>query len=147
MSRRMRVLALLSIALHSVAWAQGKPTHSGDFRVIINPANTTTSVDRKMLTDMFLKRVTRWPSGDVVRPVDLQDDSATRKRFTQEVLARSVSAVKSYWQQSIFAGRDVPPAELDSDEAVVNYVLKNPGAIGYVSATTDVGSVKVLPIQ
>lgn len=41
--------------------------------------------------------------------------------------ARSVSAVKNDWQQSIFAGREVPAAELDSDEDVAEHVLKNAG--------------------
>jgi hypothetical protein len=58
-----------------------------------------------------------------------------------------VQAVKSYWQQVIFSGRGVPPPELESDEAVIRYVLRFPGAVGYVSGTADVRGVKVLAVR
>jgi hypothetical protein len=70
-----------------------------------------------------------------------------RKRFSEAVLKRSVGAVRSYWQQRIFSGRDVPPPEVDSDEAVMAYVARYPGAIGYVSGTTKLVGVKELALR
>src|SRR5688500_11267336 len=81
------------------------------FIVIVHPGNPNHVLERAFVSDAFLKKATRWPSGDVIRPVDLSPESAVRERFTQELLKRSVSAVKSYWQQMIFSGRDVPPPE------------------------------------
>ena len=49
--------------------------------------------------------------------------------------------------QAIFSGRGVPPPELDSDEAVIRFVLKYPGAIGYVSAGADIGAAKPLHVR
>ena len=43
-----------------------------------------------------------------------------------------------------FSGRDVPPPELESDEAVVNYVLEHRGAVGYVSGAAKVRGAKVV---
>ena len=63
------------------------------------------------------------------------------------VLRRSVAAVRSYWQQRIFSGRGVPPPELDDDAAVVRYVLKYPGAIGYVTEGTPLEGAKVVTIH
>lgn len=70
-----------------------------------------------------------------------------RRKFSQDVIGRSVSAVKSYWQSLIFAGRDIPPPELDSDAQIVEYVQKHPGAIGYVSPSADVSGVKLLAVK
>ncbi len=95
----------------------------------------------------FLKKTTEWPSGNVVQPVDLPPSSAVRRRFSEEVLHRSVSEVKVFWQQRIFSGRDVPPPELDSDEAIVSYVLKHAGAVGYVSGHEAVGGAKAVSVQ
>jgi hypothetical protein len=55
--------------------------------------------------------------------------------------------VKSYWQQMVFSGRSVPPPEMDSEDQVVAFVLKNRGAVGYVSATTNVLGAKILPLR
>ena len=42
--------------------------------------------------------------------------------------------MKNYWQQLIFSGQDVPPPELKTDDEVIQYVIKNPNSIGYVSS-------------
>lgn len=117
------------------------------FRVIAHPDAPVAEVDRKFLADVFLKKITRWPDGTPVRPVDLTEDAEARRAFSDEVVARSVLAVKSYWQQSIFSGRDVPPPELEGDDAVVEFVRRTPGSIGYVSRSADVSRVRVLAVK
>jgi hypothetical protein len=117
------------------------------YLVIVHPSNPTTSVERKFLAEAFLKKTTRWPHGDVIRPVDLGPDSAVRQRFVRDVMDRSVAAVRSYWQQIIFSGRDVPPPELDSDADVVKFVAKYAGAVGYVSGVANVAGTKVVAVR
>lgn len=114
------------------------------FHVIINPANPATVVDRAFVAQAFLKKVRRWPDGQTILPVDLTRDSPVRRQWSLDLLGRSVEAVKNYWQQLIFAGRDLPPPELPSEGDVVSYVLHNPGAIGYVSASAQLHGAKVL---
>jgi hypothetical protein len=55
--------------------------------------------------------------------------------------------VRSYWQQRIFSGRDVPPPELDSDDAVIGFVSKYAGAVGYVSGAAKLVGVRELGIK
>lgn len=117
------------------------------YRVIVHPANPLESVERRFLADLFLRKAVRWPNGDAARPADLAGDPPVRRRFSEDVVGRSVAAVKSYWQQVIFSGRGLPPPELDDEAAVVAYVLRHAGAVGYVSTTADVGSAKVLPVR
>ena len=83
----------------------------------------------------------------MIRPVDLRVDSALRRVFSERVLKRPILAVKNYWQQRIFSGRDVPPPELATEEAVIEYVGRNRGAVGYVSSTAKLTGVKVVPIR
>ncbi|HEY5957416.1 MAG TPA: hypothetical protein VIV60_12710 [Polyangiaceae bacterium] len=119
----------------------------GDFWVIVDPDNRTTSVRRQFLAQAFLKNISRWDDGNPIRPVDQRADTSVRRRFSETVLERSVEAVKSYWQQRIFSGRGVPPPELESDEAVVRYVLQHPGALGYVSRATALGRTKIVIVN
>ncbi len=105
------------------------------FKMIVHPDNRIASAPRAFLADAFLKRVTRWEDGLAIRPVDQRPDAQVRSRFSRAILGRSVAAVRNYWQQRIFSGHGVPPPELDSDSAVVDYVLEHRGAVGYVSGT------------
>ncbi len=143
---RAFTLLLTSTALSFAALAQPRPGLLA-FRVIVHPSNPVTSVDRKFLADAFLKKTTRWSHDEAIHPVDQRSDSAARNRFSEEVLRRSVDAVKNYWQQIIFSGRDLPPPELDSDEDVIKYVLKHPGALGYVSSGANLNGAKVVTVQ
>ena len=99
------------------------------------------------MADAFLKKVTRWADGEAIKPVDLRQSAAARVKFSERVLKRTVGAVRSYWQQRIFSGRDVPPPELDSDDAVVAFVAKNAGAVGYVSGAAKLSGVRELAIE
>jgi len=118
-----------------------------EYVVIVNAANSTSSVERKFLSDAFLKKTTRWSGGQAIRPVDQSVDSAVRRRFSEEVLERSVTAVRSYWQQVIFSGRDVPPPELSGDESVLEYIKNHAGAVGYVSGGASTAGTRVLSVR
>jgi hypothetical protein len=133
-----------------VALATARPapaTAPPAYRVIVNPANPASAVDRRFVAEAFLKKTTRWSDGTPIRPADQGADRPARQRFSEEVIGRSVAAVKTYWQQAVFSGRDLPPPELDSDDDVVRWVLKHEGAIGYVSGAANVERVKALSLR
>jgi ABC-type phosphate transport system substrate-binding protein len=117
------------------------------FRVIVHPDNPARTIDRGALAKMFLKEASKWDDGEAAHPVDLRADSETRSRFSEAIIKRSVSAVRSYWQQKIFSGRGVPPPEVETDAEVVHYVLRYRGSVGYVSSRADVLKAKVLTVN
>jgi ABC-type phosphate transport system substrate-binding protein len=108
--------------------------------VIVNDANGVSSVSATELSRMFMKKQNRWASGHDVVPVDLPESAAAREAFSAQVHGKPVSAVHAFWQQQIFSGRAVPPAEKGSDDQVVAFVRSTPGAIGYVSAGASLGA-------
>lgn len=118
-----------------------------DVVVIVNRKNATSVVTNDFVQRAFLKQVTRWEDDETIRPVDLFPKSAVRKRFSERFLGRSVEAVKNFWQQRVFSGRDIPPPEFETERAVIDYVKQHPGAIGYVSGDMDTADVKVLNIR
>jgi hypothetical protein len=140
-AQRAAVLALL------LGGARPGASAPPAYRVIVNPGNPQDGLDRKFLADGFLKKAVEWPDGTAIAPADLPGDSPVRRRFSEEVLGRSVAAVKSYWQQLIFSGRAVPPPELDADEEVIKFVVKRRGGVGYVSMGADVTGVKVVGLR
>jgi ABC-type phosphate transport system substrate-binding protein len=129
------------------AGGRAEAPRAPEYVMIVNAANPVSSAERKFLSDAFLKKTTRWSGGQLIRPVDQSADSAVRRRFTEEVLERSVTAVRSYWQQVIFSGRDVPPPELSGDATVLEYVKNHAGAVGYVSGGASTAGAKVLSVR
>lgn len=130
---RLVLAASLLVAGGRTAWAQ-------DYVVVVNAANPAASVSRSEAANLFLKKAARWSHGAAAQPVDLQKSSAVRDAFSRAVLGKPASAIVSFWQQQIFSGRDVPPPEKASDAEVLAHVRANPGAVGYVSAGTDLGA-------
>jgi ABC-type phosphate transport system substrate-binding protein len=96
---------------------------------------------------MFLRLQTDWPDGGHARPVDQSKSSPVRDAFSREVLGKSLAAVEQYWTQAIFSGRAVPPVEKRTDADVLAYVRENPGAIGYVSASSPLDGVKRITLR
>ncbi|HET6148540.1 MAG TPA: hypothetical protein VFH68_13485 [Polyangia bacterium] len=142
-------LAAIAVAawLPRATAADAQGASAGGFQMIVHPSNPATAVDRRFVVDAFLKKVSRWPNDEVIWPADLDGDSPVRRRFSEQVLRRSVASVKTYWQQLVFSGRDVPPPELDNDWQVVRYVLKHPGAIAYISSGASLEGTKILKVR
>lgn len=117
------------------------------FVIVVNAENPVAALDKREVAKLFIKRTSAWDDGVTAEPVDQAPDTATREAFSEVVHGRSVAAVKSYWQKQIFSGRGVPPPELANDAAVLDFVGKNRGAIGYVSEGADTSGVKVVELK
>jgi ABC-type phosphate transport system substrate-binding protein len=137
-------VALLTTPLGALA---APPAPATGFRLVVHPDVSVPALERERVADIFLKKTMRWPDGSPISAVDLRYGSSVRQRFSEQVLLRSASAVRNYWQQRIFTGRGVPPPELDSDEAVIRYVQSRRGAVGYVSETAVTSAVKVVALR
>ena len=142
-----RILLIAFVLLlgtpRSSAVVNAEPT----FVVIVNGKNGARALDRKTLTDMFLKKRTLWGDDAAIQPVDQARNAQVRKQFSEQVLGRTVSAVRTYWNRLVFSGRGVPPPELATDDDVVKYVAKNRGAIGYVMGSVNLKDAGVRVIE
>lgn len=141
----MQKLASCTLALLLLVAAVPGRAAEG-FQVIVNSGNPVSSLSRDLVSRIFLKKVAKWDSGQAAAPVDQDGGSPVRAAFSKAVHGKSASAVASYWQQQIFAGRDIPPAEKAGDAAVIAFVKNNPGAIGYISGVAP-PEVKVVVLQ
>jgi len=142
--RKCAAYALIFLVVETFA---GRAMASTDFQVIVNKANQTATLERRSVAEMFLKKVRQWRNDRIILPVDLVTNSMVRSEFSEEILNRTVSAVRMYWQQQLFSGRGVPPPELKSEKDVVDYVSSHPDAIGYVSEHADVHNVRIVQIE
>jgi len=114
----------------SGGWGLQYDAYGGGLRLdIVNAALPVTSIRRFALSDIFLKKTTRWPGGQAAVPADQSAVSGIRAAFTKRVHERSVEAVQNCWQQQIFSGRDTPPHVKVSDSEAMAFVATTPGAV------------------
>ncbi len=138
----MRTRILLAAALLALAL----PAAAEEFKVIANASNPVETLSKDDAAALFLKKVTRWSSGKVVQVVE-PGPGPVRDAFYRKVAGKSPTAVKAYWNQLIFSGREVPPVSKTADEDVVAFVRSNPGALGYVAAGSETPGVKTVALK
>ncbi len=137
-----KILLVCLFVASSIMYANGQ-----EFKVIVNSSNTVSSLTKKQVSDFFLKKKTKWSNKTKVQPVDLSSRSEIRKKFSKTIHRKSTGQVRAFWQQSVFSGKASPPAEMRNDIAVINYVKKHKGAIGYVSKNAKTNGVKTITIK
>lgn len=136
------LLALVSLGLVWPAFAQ-----NADFKVIVHPSNPVTSVDREFLRNAYLKKAIRWKHGELIRPIMLSSGEPSSLRFIDEVLRKSTAQLRAYWVQRIFSGRGTPPLEADTAAHVLQRVLADVGAVGFVPLEFDARPAKVVDLR
>jgi ABC-type phosphate transport system substrate-binding protein len=135
MRRKGFLTALTFLALSAVVPAVAQPA----FQVVVHSSNPTTALTQDQLEAFYLKKTTRWSHGGAIEPVDQEDSRPVRQRFSEQVLGKNVSSMKSFWQARIFSGRGTPPLVLESDAEVLRYVATHPNALAYVSRGSSLG--------
>ena len=66
-------------------------------------------------------------------PVNLPPENPLRLSLAETIFNKSAQQLQDYWNQRYFQGV-APPHVLRSQEAMVQFVAKTPGAIGYIAA-------------
>jgi ABC-type phosphate transport system substrate-binding protein len=141
----LRFVAAAALVIGAALIPSDASAQVASFVVVVNVTNPTSNIPKSELAALFTKKTQEWEDGTAAFPVDLPDDDPVREAFTQAIHGKSPRAIRAYWQQQIFAGRQVPPPERTSDEQVLAYVRTTVGAVGYVRATARLGpGVKVV---
>ncbi|CAG1021884.1 hypothetical protein DOJK_01308 [Patescibacteria group bacterium] len=112
--------------------------------IVANASLAINSINENELLRIYLLRQTFWSDGSPIIALNLEANSPTRDIFTTQVLKQTSSALANHWQQMHFKGK-TPPLVQNSDQAILMFVEKVQGAIGYISSDTPVSNhVKVL---
>ena len=139
-------LLLLPLALGGPRRAAAQPNQS--FVIIVNAASPLQSMTREQVSNVFLKKPSSLPGGVQALPVDLDGRNRIRSEFSQHIHRKSMVAIGNYWKQQIFAGKEVPPPAMASENDIVTFVRGNPDAVGYVSATHPLGAgIRILRVE
>jgi ABC-type phosphate transport system substrate-binding protein len=120
------------------------PARAEELLVIANPSvGLPAPMTLPQVQSAYLLRVTTWPDGAPIIPVNRELASAERDKFTSDVLKADTETLSAYWNELHFQGK-LPPLIQESEQAMLAFVRQVPGAIGYVSASAKPSGVIVV---
>lgn len=112
--------------------------------IIANPSvNVAGPLSLNQIAAIYLLRVTTWPDDSHIVPVNWEATSELRAKFTSGVLQQDNASLVAYWNEMHFMGKQ-PPVVQESERAMLAFIQKVPGSVGYISAGTPPIDVKVL---
>jgi len=104
----------------------------GELVVIVNPQNGVAQLTPEEVTNLFMGRQKRFASGLVALPVEPVGDAERRSRFYELLMNVPMSQVRAFWARMYFAGQVQPPRQAQNSDEVIEIVLANKGAIGFI---------------
>jgi len=145
---RLRMTVLVALASVAALLQPAVGDAGEGFVVVVNQANPLGRLNRAEISRLFLKRTAAWPDGRAATLCDLSSTSPIRKAFSQRVHDKPAWVVVAFWQQEIASGRSQPPAVCPSEQAALEAVRKEAGAVAYVSEGLPLGpGVKALVVE
>jgi hypothetical protein len=132
-----------------VLWAshQALGKFTEEFTVIVHPSNRFDALSRSKVSYLFLRKVSRWPWGAEVAPLDLAQSEPIRRLFVQQVLGISEEQLAAYWIDQRATRGVSPPLQVRDAAAAKLWVAARPGGIAYVPSSALDGTVKTLRID
>ena len=118
------------------------PSAQAELAVIAHIKNKIDSLTAQQVQDIFLGRVRTFPNGKFALSID--QSSSLRAEFYEKLTGRPVEQINAYWARIMFTGQASPPQQLPDDDAVLQTVRENEGAIGYIDKTSVNKTVRVL---
>jgi ABC-type phosphate transport system substrate-binding protein len=138
MSRPLLAVAVL------VALLLSKSAVAAELLIIANPSvDSTTPLTLNEIAAIYLLRTTVWADGSHIVPVNREATSDIRVKFTDSVLRQDNANIAVYWNEMHFMGKQ-PPVVQESEPAMLAFIQKVPGSVGYINASTQPVNVKVL---
>jgi ABC-type phosphate transport system substrate-binding protein len=119
---------------------------AGELLVVVGAQSPLTALDKNQVRNIFLGKVSAFPDGSSVIPIDQPESSPLRDEFYTKVANRSASEVKARWAQLAFTGRGEPPRVGAGSGDIKKILNSTSGTIGYIGKSDLDSSVKIVLI-
>lgn len=138
----MKQTSLFIISILSVLFFSNATKHTvmqGESIVVIvnkdNPVEKLTVSEVKLYFTRKIKK--RWPGFEKnIRPATRKTKCAERDTFYRNVLSMTDEGVEEYFTNKQLQNAERPPDKFTSEADLVNFVAEEPGAIGFIKASS-----------
>ncbi len=112
--------------------------------IVTNPGTDISSLKTKDVKDIFTGKRTRWNGSGKIILATLKDPGVHRE-FLRRFVKKTPSQFRNFWRRKVFTGEGKNPKAFDSEAALIAFVSKTKGAVGYISSPKRKG-VKIVTI-
>lgn len=141
--RRLRQRALISamlLCLCALGSAQAQ-------QLIVNDDVGISAIDRNRARLIFTMRVNQWSDQLPVAVFVLPDDAPLHQAFAKSALGVFPHQLRQTWDRQVFSGTGQAPLQVASESEMLRRVRQTPGAIGYVSQSSNTTGIKVIEVE
>lgn len=107
------------------------PLTHAELVVVMRAEDGVQQLSAAEVSRIFLDKHMQLPNGQRAIPVD-QPKGALRDEFYEKFTGKKRAMISAFWAQRLFTGSGSPPAQKDSAQAVIEFVLRTPNAVGYI---------------
>lgn len=115
-----------------------------EIKVIAHPGIKIDGVTASDIAAIYLGETSTLPGGIKAVPYDQPEDQSARSEFYSKAVKKDGAQLKAHWSRLIFTGKGKPPQVLYDSDETISTIKSTPGAIGYVSGSTNTQGVTVL---
>jgi len=119
-------ISLLALAIFC------QPVFAENGLVIITAKDNTETLSIDNVARIFLGKVTKYPSGEKVIPLNMDPMDPSYEEFARVVLKKSVSQVRAYWAKKTFTGKGVPPRVISTTKELKKLVAEDKKYLSYI---------------
>ena len=105
---------------------------SAEDLVIVTATDNVEQLNLDDVARIFLGKVTRFPGGEEVVPLNLDPEDPSYEEFARLVLKKTPSQLKAYWAKRVFTGKGKPPRTISSVEELLTLVASDKRYLSYV---------------
>ena len=108
------------------------PSGAADWVLVANQKAGIAHLTKDDVTNIYLGRYRRLPSGATAEPIDQPADSQLKANFYRQLVNKDISEINAYWSRLVFSGKTRPPLVAASSEDAIQKVSGNQSALAYV---------------
>ena len=112
--------------------------------LIIGHPSITSPLTAQQVREVYLNTLKVLPGGQLVKPVDQDKNSEDRKEFYRRIVRMNGAQLRAYWSKRVFMEKGDRPISIASDNMVIQWVARTPGAVGYIGRRPKTKNVRVL---
>lgn len=134
---------VILIAMTTLMWTSNW-SWADEMVVVVNARNPINKMSADEVQQLFMGQSEFFPTGSPAVAVNQPESAAVRGEFDSKVLGKTPTQLHAYWSKMVFTGKGKPLKELASSKDVVDFLAKNPNAIGYMEKSAIDNTVKVV---
>lgn len=108
---------------------------ANSFFVVVNSKNSFSADLEEMrvvVSRLFLKKQSAWPSGELVKPYDRSPHSGEHQRFVEDILKIGEGNLLNHWAKMKQLRGETPPRSIKATSILLKLIEKNKGGLGVV---------------